>query len=66
MQTTSRNLDITSLAQRFWDPNVMNQWQSILQEENLDTLFYLDLDNILRDRETRQGVAYVGGVPQKA
>ncbi len=66
MQTTGQDLDITSLLQLFWDPHVMDQWQNILQQENLDTLFYLDLNNILRDRKTGQGVAYVGGVPKKA
>lgn len=66
MQSDNRNLDITTLRENFWDFHVMNQWQKVFQQENLDTLFYLDLNNILRDRQTGQGVAYVGGVPKKA
>lgn len=57
--------DLILLQQEFWNPYVMSRWQKILSQDELESNFYLDVDNILRDPTTGTGVAYVGGVKEK-
>jgi hypothetical protein len=60
-------MDTFSLKRRFFDPAVMSKWQNFFADEsNWRDSYYVDVDNILRSKKTKEGVAYIGGNSQKA
>lgn len=57
---------IKELTSRFYNPNIMEEWARYMANEEIINELYLDSNNILRDIDTDEGVASIGGNEEKA